>query len=95
MSRTLLLQGNQAVVEGAVAAGVRFYGGYPITPSTEIAEQLAMRLPQVGGKFMQTEDEIAGLGAAIGASMAVMGTSKVELPPSVDRFSYLVPPSSM
>jgi 2-oxoglutarate ferredoxin oxidoreductase subunit alpha len=70
MSRTLLLQGNQAVVEGAVAAGVRFYGGYPITPSTEIAEQLAMRLPQVGGKFMQTEDEIAGLGAAIGASMA-------------------------
>ncbi len=70
MSRTLLLQGNQAVVEGAVAAGVRFYGGYPITPSTEIAEQLALRLPQVGGKFMQTEDEIAGLGAAIGASMA-------------------------
>ncbi len=70
MSRTLLLQGNQAVVEGAVAAGVRFYGGYPITPSTEIAEQLALRLPQVGGKFMQTEDEIAGLGTAIGASMA-------------------------
>ncbi len=70
MSRTLLLQGNQAVVEGAVAAGVRFYGGYPITPSTEIAEQLALRLPQVGGKFMQTEDEIAGLGATIGASMA-------------------------
>lgn len=70
MSRTLLLQGNQAVVEGAVAAGVRFYGGYPITPSTEIAEQLALRLPQVGGKFMQTEDEIAGLGAAIGASIA-------------------------
>ena len=69
MSRVLLLQGNQAVVEGAIAAGVKFYGGYPITPSTEIAEQLAARLPQVGGKFMQTEDEIAGLGAAIGASM--------------------------
>ena len=60
MSRILLLQGNQAVVEGAIAAGVKFYGGYPITPSTEIAEQLALRLPQVGGKFMQTEDEIAG-----------------------------------
>ena len=70
MSRILLLQGNQAVVEGAIAAGVRFYGGYPITPSTEIAEQLALRLPQVGGKFMQTEDEIAGLGTVIGASMA-------------------------
>ncbi len=70
MSRILLLQGNQAVVEGAIAAGVKFYGGYPITPSTEIAEQLALRLPQVGGKFMQTEDEIAGLGAVIGASMA-------------------------
>ena len=70
MSRVLLLQGNQAVVEGAIAAGVKFYGGYPITPSTEIAEQLALRLPQVGGKFMQTEDEIAGLGTVIGASMA-------------------------
>ncbi len=70
MSRILLLQGNQAVVEGAIAAGVKFYGGYPITPSTEIAEQLALRLPQVGGKFMQTEDEIAGLGTVIGASMS-------------------------
>lgn len=70
MSRILLLQGNQAVVDGAIAAGVKFYGGYPITPSTEIAEQLALRLPQVGGKFMQTEDEIAGLGTVIGASMA-------------------------
>lgn len=69
MSKILLLQGNQAVVEGAIAAGVKFYGGYPITPSTEIAEQLALRLPQVGGKFMQTEDELAGLGTAIGASM--------------------------
>lgn len=69
MSRVLLLQGNQAVVEGAIAAGVKFYGGYPITPSTEIAEQLSERLPQVGGKFMQTEDEIAGLGTAVGASM--------------------------
>ena len=47
MSRILLLQGNQAVVEGAIAAGVKFYGGYPITPSTEIAEQLALRLPRL------------------------------------------------
>src|SRR5574344_235945 len=70
MSKILLLQGNQAVVEGAIAAGVKFFGGYPITPSTEIAEQLAARLPKVGGKFMQMEDEIAGMGAIIGASLA-------------------------
>ena len=67
MSRVLLMQGNQAVVEGAIAAGVRFYGGYPITPSTEIAEGMAKRLPQVGGKFMQTEDELAGIGTVLGA----------------------------
>ncbi len=69
MARVLLLQGNQAVVEGAIAAGVRFYGGYPITPSTEIAEGMAKRLPEVGGKFMQTEDELAGIGTVIGASL--------------------------
>ena len=69
MARVLLMQGNQAVVEGAIAAGVRFYGGYPITPSTEIAEGMAKRLPEVGGKFLQTEDEIAGIGAVIGASL--------------------------
>ncbi|NLF27717.1 MAG: 2-oxoacid:acceptor oxidoreductase subunit alpha, partial [Clostridiales bacterium] len=55
-----LLQGNEAVVEGAIAAGMRFFSGYPITPSTEIAERCALRLPQVGGKFIQMEDEIAG-----------------------------------
>lgn len=69
MAKILLMQGNQAVVEGAIAAGVRFYGGYPITPSTEIAEGMAKRLPQVGGRFMQTEDEIAGIGTIIGASL--------------------------
>ncbi len=69
MSRVLLMQGNQAVVEGAIAAGVRFYGGYPITPSTEIAEGMAKRLPEVGGKFMQTEDELAGIGTVLGASL--------------------------
>ncbi len=69
MSKILLLQGNQAVVEGAIAAGVKFFGGYPITPSTEIAEQLAERLPEVGGKFMQMEDEIAGIGAIVGAAL--------------------------
>ncbi len=68
-TKVMLMQGNTAVVEGAIAAGVRFYGGYPITPSTEIAEGMAKRLPMVGGKFMQTEDEIAGLGTVIGASL--------------------------
>lgn len=69
MSRILLLQGNQAVVEGALAAGVKFFGGYPITPSTEVAESLAEKLPLVGGKFIQMEDEIASMGAIIGAAL--------------------------
>jgi len=67
---TRFLQGNEACVEGALAAGCRFFGGYPITPSTEIAEGMAKRLPGLGGKFIQMEDEIAGLGAVIGASLA-------------------------
>ncbi len=70
MSRVLLLQGNQALVEGALAAGCRFFGGYPITPSTEIAEELSLKLPLVNGKFIQMEDEIGGMGAIIGASLA-------------------------
>ncbi|MCX7970754.1 MAG: 2-oxoacid:acceptor oxidoreductase subunit alpha, partial [Negativicutes bacterium] len=64
-----LLQGNQACAMGALAAGVRFFAGYPITPSTEIAEYLAVELPRVGGKFIQMEDEIASMGAACGASL--------------------------
>lgn len=69
MSKVLLLQGNQAVVEGAIAAGVKFFAGYPITPSTEVAESLAEKLPKNGGKFIQMEDEIASMGAVIGASL--------------------------
>ena len=65
-----LMQGNEAVAEGAMIGGLRFFGGYPITPSTEIAEILARRLPRVGGKFIQMEDEIASVGAIIGASLA-------------------------
>lgn len=65
-----LMSGNEACVEGALAAGMRFYAGYPITPSTEIAEGSAERLPRVGGKFIQMEDEIAGIAAAIGGSIA-------------------------
>ncbi len=63
-------QGNKAVAMGGIAAGCRFFGGYPITPSTEIAEVMAEELPKVGGKFIQMEDEIAGIAATIGGSIA-------------------------
>ncbi len=66
----LLLQGNEAIVQGALAAGCRFFAGYPITPASEIAEQLSIKLPAVGGTFIQMEDEIAGMGAIIGASLS-------------------------
>ncbi|MBI5561857.1 MAG: 2-oxoacid:acceptor oxidoreductase subunit alpha [Deltaproteobacteria bacterium] len=65
-----LLQGNEACVEGAIYAGCRFYAGYPITPSTEIAEGMSVRLPKIGGRFIQMEDEIGGIAAAIGGSLA-------------------------
>ena len=68
-SKVRLMQGNEACVEGAITAGMRFYAGYPITPSTEIAELSAEKLPMVGGKFMQMEDEIGGMAAIIGASL--------------------------
>jgi 2-oxoglutarate ferredoxin oxidoreductase subunit alpha len=63
------VQGNEACVYGALYAGLDFYAGYPITPSTEIAELLSVRLPKVGGKFIQMEDEIASICAIIGASL--------------------------
>ena len=74
-----LMQGDEACAEGAIAAGCRFFAGYPITPATEIAEVLARRLPQVGGKFIQMEDEIgsiaAVIGAAVGGAKAMTATS--------------------
>ncbi len=63
------IQGNQACALAAVAAGCRFYAGYPITPSSEIAERMALELPVVGGIFIQMEDEIASMAAVIGASI--------------------------
>jgi 2-oxoglutarate ferredoxin oxidoreductase subunit alpha len=65
-----IMSGNEACAEAAMAAGLRFFAGYPITPSSEIAEELARRLPREGGVFMQMEDEIAAMGAVIGASLA-------------------------
>lgn len=64
------LQGNEAVCEGALYAGCRFYAGYPITPSTEVAEVLSARLPKVGGRFIQMEDEIAAMAATLGGAIA-------------------------
>ncbi|MFH1625135.1 MAG: 2-oxoacid:acceptor oxidoreductase subunit alpha [Pseudomonadota bacterium] len=68
--KRVLLQGNEACVKGALMAGCSFYAGYPITPATEIMEIMARHLPEAGGVFIQMEDEIASLGAVIGASLA-------------------------
>lgn len=68
--KTVLMQGNEAVAYGALDAGVNFFAGYPITPSTEIAEILAAELPKRNGVFIQMEDELASICAIIGASLA-------------------------
>ncbi|MEO0083777.1 MAG: 2-oxoacid:acceptor oxidoreductase subunit alpha, partial [candidate division WOR-3 bacterium] len=67
-----LLSGNEACALGAIKAGIRFFAGYPITPSTEIAEIMALELPKINGVFIQMEDEIASICAVIGASAAGM-----------------------
>ena len=68
MSRTVFMQGNEAMTEGVIVAGARFYAGYPITPSSEVAETSSIRLPQVGGLYVQMEDELGSMAALIGAS---------------------------
>ncbi|MDW7650016.1 MAG: 2-oxoacid:acceptor oxidoreductase subunit alpha [Bacillota bacterium] len=70
MSRFKFMQGNEACVEGAIAAGARFFAGYPITPSSEVAQAASLRLPGLGGYYLQMEDEISGLAAVIGASLS-------------------------
>jgi len=70
LTGTWYMHGNEACAEGAIAAGCRFFAGYPITPSTEIAERMARRLPEVGGIFIQMEDELASINAIAGASWA-------------------------
>jgi len=67
--KVAFLQGNEAAAHGALYAGCRFFAGYPITPSTEVAEVLSAELPKVGGKFIQMEDEIGAMAALIGASL--------------------------
>jgi 2-oxoglutarate ferredoxin oxidoreductase subunit alpha len=80
------VQGNEACAEAALYAGLNFFAGYPITPSSEILESLAYRLPQIGGKFIQMEDEIASLCAIIGASLT---GSKVMTATSGPGFSLM------
>jgi 2-oxoglutarate ferredoxin oxidoreductase subunit alpha len=67
---SFFIDGDTACAEGAICAGCRFFGGYPITPATEVAERMARRLPQVGGVYIQMEDEIASMNAVLGAAWA-------------------------
>jgi 2-oxoglutarate ferredoxin oxidoreductase subunit alpha len=68
--RELFINGDVACAEGAISAGCRFFAGYPITPATEIAERMSVRLPEVDGVYIQMEDEIASMNAVLGASWA-------------------------
>lgn len=69
-TKSVLMQGNEAIARGALAAGVNFFAGYPITPSTEIAEICSVEMPKMGRKFIQMEDEISSMAAIVGASLA-------------------------
>lgn len=86
MTKAQLVQGNEACAKGALAAGCTFYGGYPITPSSEIAEHMVRRMPEAGGVFIQMEDEIASLASVIGASL---GGSKAMTATSGPGFSLM------
>lgn len=70
MERTILMKGNEAMAEGAVIAGCRYYFGYPITPQNEVPEYMAWRLPEVGGTFVQAESELASINMVFGAAAA-------------------------
>ncbi|MFV0480935.1 MAG: 2-oxoglutarate synthase subunit alpha [Campylobacteraceae bacterium] len=70
MAREIISSGNELCAHAAIDCGCNFFGGYPITPSSEVAHEMSVLLPQVGGKFIQMEDEIAGISVALGASMS-------------------------
>jgi 2-oxoglutarate ferredoxin oxidoreductase subunit alpha len=72
LSGEFFMNGDTACAEGAISAGCRFFAGYPITPATEVAERMSERLPQIGGVFIQMEDEMASMNAVLGASWAGM-----------------------
>jgi 2-oxoglutarate ferredoxin oxidoreductase subunit alpha len=94
LSKISFIQGNIACAEGALAAGCRFFGGYPITPSTEIAEHMAMKMPKAQGTFIQMEDEIGSIAAVIGASWtgvrAMTATSGPGLSLMMENIGYAV-----
>lgn len=85
-----LLQGNEACAQGALYAGCNFFGGYPITPSTEVAEVMANELPKIGGKFIQMEDEIAAMASVIGASLTGSKTLTATSGPGVSLKQELI-----
>jgi 2-oxoglutarate ferredoxin oxidoreductase subunit alpha len=82
-----LLEGNEAIARGAVAAGCRFFGGYPITPATTIYNTMLQLLPPLGGIVLQGEDEIASIGFCLGASMAGMKVMTATSGPGISLFS--------
>jgi len=86
ISDFLFILGNHAIAEGAIAAGCRFFAGYPITPASEIAERMSERLPEVKGRFIQMEDELGSIYAIIGASLA--GTKSMTATASAG-FNYM------
>src|SRR5438046_8231888 len=91
----VVLNGNQAVVAGALAAQCRFFAGYPITPASDIMEALAKELPQVGGTFLQAEDEMAALAAVLGASYGGMRAMTATSGPGFSLMTELIGLASM
>src|SRR5262249_19357775 len=91
----VVLNGNQAVVAGALAAGCRYFAGYPITPASDIMEGMAKELPQVGGTFLQAEDEMAALASVLGASYGGMRAMTATSGPGFSLMTELIGLSSM
>lgn len=91
----VLISGNEAVALGAIVAGVRFFAGYPITPATEIMEMLAKHLPQIGGRAVQAEDEIASIGMCIGAAFGGTKTLTATSGPGLSLMVELLGLASM
>jgi 2-oxoglutarate ferredoxin oxidoreductase subunit alpha len=91
----VVLNGNQAIVAGALAARCRFFAGYPITPASDIMEAMAKELPQIGGTFMQAEDEMAALAAVLGASYGGVRSMTATSGPGFSLMTELIGLSSM
>ena len=87
-----MMKGNEAIAEAAVRAGVKFYAGYPITPSSEIMEYLSWRLPEVGGSFVQAESELAGINMVIGAAASGVRALTASSGPGISLKQEVVSP---